>query len=46
MKEKGDEIIGKKVKIKHCEAAEHGNKDCICDMIGQVVRIRRKYKTP
>ena len=46
-KEKSDEIIGKKVRVKKCEAAEHGdNEGCVCHLIGQVVKIKSRYKTP
>lgn len=46
-KEPNDEIIGKKVRVKSCEAREHGdNEGCVCHLIGQVVKVTRRYKTP
>ena len=46
MKERGDEIIGKRVKIKTCEAKKHGdNPGCVCDLIGKIVTIEKKYDT-
>ena len=46
-KEKSDEIIGREVRIKSCEAAEHGdNSGCVCDLIGAIVTIEKRYKTP
>lgn len=46
-KEPGDEIIGKKVIIKSCEAREHGdNEGCVCGLKGHKVTISRKYDTP
>lgn len=44
---KDDRIIGKKVRIKSCEAEEHtGNHGCVCRHIGQIVVIERRYETP
>jgi hypothetical protein len=41
---RGDEIIGKKVRVKSCEALEHGDNDgCVCHLIGRVVKIDRRY---
>lgn len=45
--EPGDEIIGKKVRVKSCEAREHGDNDgCVCHLIGKVVKVTKKYNTP
>lgn len=44
MKERGDEIIGRRVRVKSCEAAGHGNNPgCVCDLIGKTVTIEKKY---
>lgn len=46
VREASDEIIGKKVRIKSCEAKEHGDNDgCVCELIGQVHRISKKYES-
>jgi hypothetical protein len=46
-KEPGDEIIGKKVRVKGCEAREHGNNDgCVCHLKGKTVTITKRYSTP
>ena len=45
-KEPGDEIIGRKVVVKSCEAHEHGdNEGCVCSLIGYEVTIKKKYET-
>lgn len=45
IKEKGDEIIGKQVRVKACEAREHGDNDgCVCHLKGKIVTIDRRYK--
>jgi hypothetical protein len=45
MKERSDEIIGRRVRVKSCEAREHGNNSgCVCSLIGQMVTIESKYK--
>lgn len=42
-----DKIIGKKVRVKSCEAREHGdNPGCVCHLIGEVVTVEKKYDTP
>jgi hypothetical protein len=42
-----DEIIGKKVRVKSCEARIHGdNYGCVCNLVGKVVKVNKKYKTP
>ena len=42
-----DKIIGKLVRVKSCEARDHGDNDgCVCHLIGKVVKVTRKYKTP
>lgn len=39
-----DEIVGKKVRIKSCEARIHGNNHaCVCHLIGRIVTITRRY---
>ena len=39
-----DEIIGKQVRIKSCEAKIHGNNHaCVCHLIGRIVIISRRY---
>lgn len=44
--EKDDEIIGKMVTIRSCEAKEHtDNPGCICHLIGIEVKVTKKYKT-
>ena len=44
--EYGDEIIGKKVRVESCEAREHGdNPGCVCQLIGKVVMIEKKYES-
>lgn len=46
-KEPGDEIIGKQVRVKLCQAREHGDPEgCVCHLIGQVVTVSKRYKTP
>ena len=46
LKEKDDEIIGKRVRIKECQAREHGdNEGCVCHLIGKVVVIKKRYET-
>jgi hypothetical protein len=46
VKEKGDEIIGKRVRVKTCEARNHGNNSgCVCGLIGEIVTIGKKYDT-
>lgn len=46
-KENDDEIIGKRVRVKACEAREHGdNEGCVCHLIGKVVEIKKRYETP
>ena len=45
-KERNDEIIGKRVRIKVCEARNHGdNNGCVCHLIGKVVEIKERYET-
>lgn len=47
MKVKGDEIIGRQVRVTSCEAKEHGdNSGCVCNLIGETVTIEKKYETP
>jgi len=47
LREKDDEIIGKKVRVKSCEARKHGdNEGCVCYLIGKVVKITKRYETP
>ncbi len=47
MQVQGDEIIGRRVIVVHCEAKEHGdNSGCVCDLIGKMVTIKKKYDTP
>lgn len=48
LKDKEDEIIGKRVRIKDkCEAREHGNNEgCICHLKWHVVQIAKRYETP
>lgn len=48
LKDKDDEIIGKRVRIKNnCEAREHGdNEGCVCHLKGHVVHIAKRYETP
>ena len=42
-----DEMIGMRVRVKACEAAEHGdNEGCVCHLVGKVVKIKKRYKTP
>lgn len=42
-----DEIIGKRVRVKKCEARKHGdNEGCVCHLISQVVEIEKRYETP
>ena len=44
MRERGDEIIGQTVRVKRCEAREHGcNSQCVCDFVGDEVVIKEKY---
>jgi hypothetical protein len=44
---KDDEIIGKRVRVKGCEAREHGdNEGCVCHLIRKVVEIEKRYETP
>jgi len=46
MKVQGDEIIGRRVKVVGCEAKQHGdNEGCVCDLIGEMVTIEKKYNT-
>lgn len=46
-KVRGDEIIGRRVKVVKCEAREHGdNPGCVCDLIGKMVTIEKRYETP
>lgn len=46
IKYKDDEIIGKRVRVKKCEASEHGdNAGCVCHLIGKVVKIKKRYET-
>ncbi len=46
LKEPGDEIIGRRVRVVNCEAAVHGdNPGCVCVLKGMVVTIEKKYKT-
>ena len=41
---KGSGIVGKRVRIKSCEAREHGdNPGCVCHLMGHVVEIDRPY---
>ncbi len=45
-REPDDEIIGKLVRVKSCEAREHGDPEgCVCPLIGKTVRVGRRYKT-
>ena len=45
-KDPEDEIIGKLVRVKSCEANEHGdNSGCICHLIGEIVRVGRRRKS-
>lgn len=47
MKERGDEIIGKRVVVKKCEARMHGDSDgCVCPFIGMTITIEKKYDSP
>ena len=47
MENRGDIIIGCKVVVKCCHAKTHGaNPDCVCDLIGQTVKIKKKYDNP
>ena len=42
--EPSDGIIGKLVYVRNCLAVEHGDPDeCVCNLMGQTVRVRRKY---
>ena len=44
-KEQDDEIIGKQVVVKECEAKIHDNDEgCVCALIGKVVRIDGRNK--
>jgi hypothetical protein len=46
LKEKDDEIIGKRVRVKECQAAEHGdNVGCVCHLVGKVVEVKKRYKS-
>lgn len=46
LKEKDDEIIGKHVRVKECQAREHGDNDgCVCHLVGEVVEIEKPYET-
>lgn len=46
LKVKDDEIIGKRVRVKSCEAREHGdNEGCVCHLIGSIVEINKRYKS-
>ena len=46
IKEKGDGIIGRRVRVIGCEAKQHGdNSGCVCSLIGKTVTIERKYDT-
>ncbi len=47
LKERDDEIISKHVRVKACEALEHGdNVGCVCHLIGKVVKIKKRYNAP
>jgi len=47
MKKRGDEIIGRHVKVKNCEAKSHGdNSGCVCRFLGTTVTIEKKHETP
>jgi hypothetical protein len=42
-----DLIIGKKVRVRSCEANKHGdNIGCVCHLIGKIVIVERKSKVP
>lgn len=46
-KKPGDEIIGREVIIKSCEARDHNdNEGCVCRLIGYKVTIEKRYETP
>ena len=46
VREPSDEIIGRRVKVMQCEAAEHGNNPgCVCSLLGTVVTIQKRYET-
>lgn len=41
---KEDQIIGKYVRIKRCEAGMHGNHSaCVCHLVGQIVKVTKRY---
>ena len=43
---RSDEIIGRNVRVVKCEAREHGdNPGCVCDLIGKMVTIKKRYET-
>jgi len=44
MREIGDKIIGRRVRVKECHAKEHGNNSgCVCNLIGKMVTIEKKH---
>ena len=46
LREKDDIIVGKRVRVKSCEAKEHGdNEGCVCHLKGKVVEIEKRYET-
>lgn len=46
LREPDDEIIGKKVRVKECQAREHGdNEGCVCHLKGKIVEVEKRYKS-
>jgi len=46
MREAGDEIIGRVVRVERCSAREHGDHDaCVCKFIGENVLVGRKIES-
>lgn len=42
-----DDILGKSFTVVQCEARDHGdNEGCVCKLIGEKVKLTKRYDTP
>ena len=45
--DKEQRVIGRTFVVQQCEAREHGNNSgCVCELIGNIVKITKRYETP